>query len=338
MRIESNQSLRGLNTFGIDAAAKHFATVRSAEDFQALRHEPVYSREPRLILGGGSNLLFRTDFDGLVIKVAFDGIAVLRDDPEHVWVRAGAGVVWHDFVLHCVRNGWAGVENLALIPGLVGAAPMQNIGAYGVEMESVCDTVEALDVDSGEAVTFAHAGCEFGYRDSIFKRQARGQFLIHAVTFRLSRTPQFVTHYGDVARTLEEMGVVEPTLETVTQAIIRIRSAKLPDPAVLGNAGSFFKNPVIPAVQFERLAGQYTGMPHYPQPDGAEKIPAGWLIEQCGWKGCTRGRAGVHDRQALVLVNRGGATGAEIYQLALEISASVHARFGIDLVPEVNLV
>lgn len=338
MRIESNRPLRALNSFGIGATARYFATVRTAGDFEELRREPVYTAARRLILGGGSNVLFRGDFDGLVIHVAFDGITLVRDDPEYVWVRAGAGVVWHDFVMHCVRNQWAGVENLALIPGRVGAAPMQNIGAYGVEMESVCDSVDALHVESGEAVTFSRAACEFGYRDSVFKRRLKDQFLIHAVTFRLSRTPHLVTHYGDVAATLAAMGAGEPTLETVSQAIIRIRSAKLPDPAVAGNAGSFFKNPVIAAAEFERLTAQHPGMPHYPQPDGTEKIPAAWLIEQSGWKGRTVGRAGVHDRHALVLVNRGGATGAEIHQLAMDIMESVHARFRIGLVPEVNLV
>lgn len=338
MRIDSNQSLRTFNTFGIDAAAKYLTVVESHDDFHTLRHTPEWKRERHLLWGGGSNVLLRGDFDGLVVRVGFGGVAVVREDAEYVWVRAGAGIVWHEFVMHCVRQRWAGIENLALIPGLVGAAPMQNIGAYGVEMESVCDSVEALHLETGGTAEFSHDECEFGYRDSIFKRQAKGEYLITAVTFRLRRTPRFVLEYGDVARTLTEMGVVTPTLEAVAAAIIRIRTAKLPDPAVLGNAGSFFKNPVIPAARFQDLAAAHPAIPHYPQPDGTQKIPAAWLIEQCGWKGRVVGRAGVHDRQALVLVNRGGATGAEIYQLALDIAASVRARFGVDLVPEVNLI
>src|SRR5262249_55055829 len=273
-----------------------------------------------------------------VVKNSLPGIDLVREDAEHIWVRVGAGVVWHEFVLHCVERGWAGVENLSLIPGQVGAAPMQNIGAYGVEMESVCESVDALRVDTAEAAAFSRAECEFGYRESVFKHRLKDQLLITGVTFRLNRTPRFEISYGDVRKTLEEMGVKELSIKAVSDAVIRIRSSKLPDPRVIGNAGSFFKNPVLPAATFAPIAAAHRSMPHYPLPDGSVKIPAGWLIEQCGWKGRTVGNAGVHDRQALVLVNRGGATGDEVYRLALDICESVRERFGIELVPEVNLI
>ena len=374
MRIERDKSLRDLNTFGVDATAKYFAEVRSAEGFRELVSAPVYARERRLVLGGGSNILFTRDFDGILIKNSMPGIEVLREDAEHAWVRAGAGEVWHTFVRFCVERGFAGVENLSLIPGQVGAAPIQNIGAYGVEMESTCESVEALHTATAEPVTLSRRDCEFGYRDSVFKRRYRDQFLISAVTFRLHRRPRFEIGYGDLRRTLDEMHVAELSIQAVSDAVIRIRSSKLPDPRVLGNAGSFFKNPVIPWEEFTRLHAQHPSMPHYPQPDGPAppagpapaggppqpggdperegdtqrrgdpqrrgpvKLPAAWLIEQCGWKGRTVGRAGVHRSHALVLVNHGGATGAEIHQLAEEIRRSVRERFGIDLVPEVNLV
>ncbi len=338
VHIEAGKSLRALNTFGIEATAKLFVAVTSADAFRAVVGDPALGREPRLILGGGSNLLFTRDFDGLVVKNAIPGIEVQREDAEHVWVRAGAGEIWHHLVLYCVDRGFAGLENLSLIPGQVGAAPMQNIGAYGVEMESVCESVEALDATTGESVVFTHADCEFGYRESVFKHRSKGRFFITAVNFRLNKTPKFEVGYGDVRKTLDAMGVHDLTIKAVSDAVIQIRSSKLPDPKVVGNAGSFFKNPVVPRPQFEALHAAHPAMPHYPQTDGSVKVPAGWLIEQCGWKGHVAGQAGVHDRQALVLVNRGGATGAEIYRLALAVQASVLERFGIELTPEVNLI
>ena len=338
MHIEAGKSLRGLNTFGIEATAKLFVAVTSEDAYRAVVRDPALEREPRLVLGGGSNLLFTRDFDGLVVKNAIAGIEVQREDAEHVWVRAGAGEIWHQLVLYCVDRGFAGLENLSLIPGQVGATPMQNIGAYGVEMESVCESVEALDAMTAERVVFTHVECEFGYRESVFKHRYKNRFFITAVTFRLNKTPKFEVGYGDVRRTLDEMGVHDLTIKAVSDAVIRIRSSKLPDPKVMGNAGSFFKNPVVSRPQFEALQAANPGLPNYPQADGSVKVPAGWLIEQCGWKGHVSGHAGVHDRQALVLVNRGGATGAEIYHLALEVQASIRERFGIELVPEVNLI
>jgi UDP-N-acetylmuramate dehydrogenase len=338
MRVETNKSLRPLNTFAIDAAAEWFVDVRHPDDYRAVLAEPRFATLPRFILGGGSNILLRGDVAGLVVKNSLPGISIEKQDDAHVWVRAAAGEVWHDLVLHCVEHGWGGLENLSLIPGQVGAAPMQNIGAYGVEMRDTCESVEALDARTGEAVTFSARDCEFGYRDSVFKHRYKDLFLITAVTFRLNKVPQFHVGYGDVQKTLQEMGVTDLSIRAVSDAVIRIRSSKLPDPKVLGNAGSFFKNPIVPRQQFEALFAQHPGMPHWPQRDGAEKVPAGWLIEACGWKGKRNGAVGVHERQALVIVNYGGAAGSEVWQLALEIQASVRDRFGIELHPEVNLI
>jgi len=338
MRIEANASLRHRNTFAVEATAKWFAEVRSADDFRALLSDPRVAGERKLVLGGGSNILFSRDFAGLVVKNSIPGIEVLAESEEHVRVRAAAGEAWHDLVMFCVERDLGGLENLSLIPGLVGAAPIQNIGAYGVDMAETCESVEALHLATGERALFAAADCEFGYRDSIFKRKHRGQFLITGVTLRLSRTPSFRIAYGDLQRTLDEMRVSELTVKAVSDAVIRIRSAKLPDPRVAGNAGSFFQNPVIAGEDFERLAVRHPRLPGYPQEDGAMRVPAGWLIEACGWKGKTLGRAGVHAAHALVLVNRGGATGEEVLRLAAAIQRSVQETFGIDLVPEVNLV
>lgn len=338
MRIERQKSLRSLNSFGIDAHAKSFAEIRSVDEFHALRTAEVYRRERRLVLGGGSNLLFRGDFEGLVIKNSIPGLERLREDDAHVWIRAGAGVVWDDLVQHCVANGLAGIENLSLIPGQVGAAPMQNIGAYGVEFESVCERVDAVHLDTGEPASFDRAACAFGYRDSVFKRRLAGQLFIIAVTLRLDKQPRFEIGYGDVRATLDAMGVEDLSIAAIRQAVIHIRTSKLPDPARIGNAGSFFKNPVVSQARFEKLQSRFPALPHYPQGDGTVKIPAGWLIEQCGWKGHRAGQAGVHARQALVLVNHGGASGEDVYRLSCEVHQSVLDRFGIDLVPEVNVI
>jgi UDP-N-acetylmuramate dehydrogenase len=338
LRILSNHSLRPFNTFGLDVSARSFVEVRSPEEFLALRHERLYGESEKLVLGGGSNIVLRGDFDGLVIKNSIPGIEIRREDAEHVWLRAGAGEIWHAFVLFCVERGYGGVENLSLIPGQVGAAPMQNIGAYGVELESVCEQVEALHLGTGEAASFSRRECSFGYRDSVFKNRYKGQFLITAVTFRLHKKPKYQTAYGDLQRTLEEMGVTDLSVKAISDAVIRIRSSKLPDPSQTGNAGSFFKNPVLSLQRFRQLESAHPGVPHYPEASGDVKVPAAWLIEQCGWKGRTLGGAGVHEAHALVLVNRGGATGSEVVRLAEAIRDSVRQRFGIELVPEVNLI
>ena len=276
--------------------------------------------------------------DGLVIKNSLPGIKIIKEDPYHSWIKVAAGEPWHPFVLYCVERNLAGIENLSLIPGLVGAAPMQNIGAYGVEIKDTCEEVEAVNMATGEEEIFNNAACEFGYRESIFKHKLKGQFLITAVTFKLNKIFKPNIHYGDIKRTLEEMRVQEITIKAVSDAVITIRSSKLPDPKVIGNAGSFFKNPVVSRKLFNTLISKNPLMPNYPQKNGEVKIPAGWLIEQCGWKGKVVGNTGAHKSQSLVLVNYGHATGHEIYDLALQIRQSVKEKFDIDITTEVNIV
>ncbi len=338
MQILSDIELKDLTTFHIPTRARHFAEVTSADDILELQNTKVFRESKKLILGGGSNLLLTRDFDGLVVKVSIPGITLEREDMHHYYLRVEAGVVWHQFVMHCVDHGYAGVENMALIPGQTGAAPMQNIGAYGVEMKDVCTRVEAIHIDTGEVISFTAADCEFGYRESVFKNKLKDQFIITAVHFRLNKEPRFNISYGDIKSTLDEMKVFDLNIKAVSEAVIKIRSSKLPDPAVLGNAGSFFKNPTVSFEKCSELIAQYPLMPNYPQASGDVKLPAGWLIEQCGWKGKRVGNTGSHARQALVLVNYGGATGHEIYQLAMDIRQSVLEKFGVEINPEVNLV
>jgi UDP-N-acetylmuramate dehydrogenase len=343
MKIEKNKPLRSLNTFGVDAAAKYFTEIRSAGEFKELVNDKRFSCEKKLVLGGGSNILLTGDFDGWVVKNAIPGIAVVNETPAEVIVKAGAGEGWHDLVLWCIEKNYGGLENLSLIPGLTGAAPIQNIGAYGAELKDVFHELEAIEICSGDQAKFNARDCAFEYRDSVFKHKFRGQFLITSVSLKLTKLSapgvsyRFRTEYGDVRTTLDAMKVQDLSLRAVSDAICQIRRAKLPDPKEIGNAGSFFKNPSISQSQFRALAAAYPKMPHYSQPDATEKIPAGWLIEQCGWKGKTVGRAGSHKTQALVLVNYGGATGKEILELSEAIFHSVKERFGIELSREVNV-
>ncbi|WP_266363090.1 UDP-N-acetylmuramate dehydrogenase [Tellurirhabdus rosea] len=340
LSIQSHVSLKPYNTFGIDAKARYWVEIESREDLQTLLQLSEFLTIPKLILGGGSNILLTRNFDGLVVKNSISGIDVLREDDLHVYVRAGAGENWHQFVQFCVRNNLAGLENLSLIPGTVGAAPMQNIGAYGVEVEQAFEELEALNMNTGEVRTFRHADCRFGYRESIFKHEAKGLYIITHVTFRLDKTPTFHTSYGAIQETLAEMGISHDdlTIQAISEAVVRIRRSKLPDPAQIGNAGSFFKNPEIPKEQFDQLKAQHPDMPGYPIGEAAVKVPAGWLIERCGWKGKRVGNTGVHAKQALVLVNHGGATGEEIKALAKNVQTSVAEQFGIRLTPEVNFI
>jgi UDP-N-acetylmuramate dehydrogenase len=343
VKIEQNKSLRSLNTFGIDAAAKYFTEIRSVEEFKEFAGDRRFSREKKLVLGGGSNILLTGDFDGWVVKNAIPGVSVVSETATEVIVKAGAGESWHDLVMGCIEKNYGGIENLSLIPGLTGAAPIQDIGAYGVELKDTFHELEAIEISSGAPAKFSAGECAFGYRDSIFKHKFQGQFLIISVSIKLKKLSasenhyRFQTEYGDVRRTLDEMKIQDLSLKAVSDAICRIRRAKLPDPKELGNAGSFFKNPSISQAQFKMLASQYSKMPHYPQQDGTVKVPAGWLVEECGWKGKTVGRAGSHKTQALVLVNYGGATGKEILELSQAISRSVKEKFGIELSPEVNI-
>ncbi|WP_184037220.1 UDP-N-acetylmuramate dehydrogenase [Chitinivorax tropicus] len=333
-QIETHVSLKPYNTFGIDVPARHFVRVTTLAALRSVLSLPALQAMPRLILGGGSNILLTQPFDGLVIKLALLGKAQVSEDDEAVHVKAMAGENWHDFVCWTIQQGWAGLENLSLIPGTVGASPIQNIGAYGVEMKDCFHSLTALEVSTGTVHTFDHAACRFAYRDSMFKHVAPGHYIILDVTFRLPKKPQWHTSYGEVQAELARQGVVELSAQAISDAICTIRRRKLPDPAQIGNAGSFFKNPVVSTVLAESLKKQFNQMPTYPQPDGTTKLAAGWLIDQCGWKGHVEGAVGVYEKQALVLINRGGAAGSEICNLAKRIQHSVMAKFGIEIEPE----
>lgn len=340
MQIHENLSLKQYNTFGIDVKAKHFADFSSVLQLQEIlmyMHQ-LSPRINKLILGGGSNLLFTGDVNALVLKNEVAGIDVLKQDDEFVYVQVGAGINWHSFVLHCVQQGWGGVENLSLIPGNAGASPMQNIGAYGVEIKDVFEELEAYHLNDKSIVKFSAADCEFGYRESVFKRKYKDQFVIISVTYKLRKQPVFNTSYGAINQELEKMGVKELSVAAISQAVINIRSSKLPDPQVIGNAGSFFKNPSVSKEQYDQLKNEFPALVAYANVDGTVKLAAGWLIEQCGWKGYRKGDAGCHAKQALVLVNYGNAAGKEIYDLSEEIVQSVKQKFGVELEREVNII
>lgn len=333
--MEENKSLRGLNSFGVDVSARRFAEFSDRAELTALL-DSLPPGEKWMILGGGNNVLFTGDYHGTVLHPACRDIAQVSDDGRTVRVRAGAGVEWDDLVAWAVRNGLGGIENLSLIPGYVGAAPVQNIGAYGAEAKDTIESVECLLTDTRETVTLSNAECRFGYRDSIFKRELKGRAVILAVQFILARDPQFRLRYGDVEQQVEALGGV--SLENIRRAVIAIRSSKLPDPRVLGNAGSFFKNPVVSQAQADFLTKKYPDMPRYAVGEGRVKLAAGWLIDRCGWRGSRLGPAGIHERQALVVVNHGGATGADIVRLARAVQQDVLERFGVTIDMEVNLI
>jgi len=333
-RLQRNVALHRLNTFGLPACAARFAAIATPAQLTALMALPEWRSWPRFVLGGGSNLVLTGDFAGLILHVRIAGRQWVAEDAEAWFIRAGAGENWHDFVGWTLACGWPGLENLALIPGTVGAAPIQNIGAYGLEMAERFQQLEAVDLETGEIATFDRAACRFGYRDSVFKREATGRYLVTSVTFRLPKRWQPMTRYAELARELEARNLPQPTAPQIAEAVIAVRSRKLPDPARIGNAGSFFKNPVVDTATFANLAGRYPDLPRYSQPDGAVKLAAGWLIERCGWKGRSLGAVGVYERQALVLVNHGGARGEEVLRLAQAIQASVRAEFGVELEPE----
>jgi UDP-N-acetylmuramate dehydrogenase len=336
MVLEENVSLRPYNTFGLDVQARYFARFTSADELRQLLKLPHVQTAEKLILGGGSNLLFTQDFDGLVLKNEIRGLEIISedDDAQAVLIRSGAGESWHGLVEYTLDQGLSGIENLSLIPGTVGAAPLQNIGAYGAELRDTFDHLEAVEIGTGALRVFTAGECGFGYRESVFKNVLKGQFVVTAVVPNV--------RYGAISETLAELGIEnEPTPQDVSRAVVHIRRSKLPDPTEIGNAGSFFKNPEVSQAKFDHLKSQYSDLPGYPVPGGV-KVPAGWLIERAGWKGLRRGTGagthGVHDRQALVLVNHGGATGHEVRQLAEEIITSVRQQFGIELHPEVNIL
>jgi UDP-N-acetylmuramate dehydrogenase len=333
--VRAGVSLKPFNSFGVDVAARLFAEAHSDADVrEALAYAPGHD-VPLLVIGGGSNLLLTADIDALVLRMASQGIRLLSDDGERVVIEAEAGEPWHPFVQHTLAQGWSGLENLSLIPGTVGAAPMQNIGAYGVEIKDVFAGLTALDRHTGELRDFTLEECAFAYRDSLFKQQA-GRWLILRVRFALSRVAHLHLEYGPVRQRLTEQGIDQATPSDVSRAICSIRSEKLPDPAVLGNAGSFFKNPLVPASHVAHLKLQYPDLVAYPQPGGQMKIAAGWLIERAGWKGFREGDAGVHKLQALVLVNYGNATGLQLLDLARRIQKDIAERFQVDLEMEPN--
>lgn len=327
-------SLLPYNTFGIDVSATRFLEYASVEELQQLIEQGAITT-PFLHIGGGSNLLFTKDYDGLILHSRIEGIEVLEEDEHSVSVRVGAGVVWDDFVAYCVAHGWYGVENLSLIPGEVGASAVQNIGAYGVEVKDLIAAVETVNIH-GDWRVYSVEECGYAYRDSIFKRPENKSIFITYVRFWLSKEEYYTLDYGTIRQELEKYPAL--TLPTVRKVIIGIRESKLPDPKVMGNAGSFFMNPIVPKEKLLALQQEYPQMPYYELSDGRVKIPAGWMIDQCGWKGKSLGPAAVHDKQALVLVNRGGAKGSDIIALSDAVRASVREKFGIDIHPEVNFV
>ena len=336
LQIHQNVSLKNFNTFGIDANARYFVEIDHADDLVELFMDPQWEGMERLILGGGSNMLLTKDFEGLVIRMNIRGIEH-RINHNEVFVEAGAGEVWNEFVQYCVKWQFAGVENLSLIPGSVGASPIQNIGAYGVELKDVFDMCEAFEIGTGTFKTFTKADCRFAYRESIFK-QLPNQYIIVKVKFKLSLTPDINTRYGAIEQELTNRGITAPTIKDISDVVSHIRVSKLPDPGTIGNAGSFFKNPVITAEQFQPLQSKFPEVVNYPAGEGLVKLAAGWLIEQCGWKGFRKGDAGCHSKQALVLVNYGNAHGMDIYSLSTEIMHSVEDKFGILLEREVNII
>ena len=337
MNILENISLKPFNTFGIAKNAQFFTVARTLESLKEALIWAKRNNQKVLILGGGSNILLTADFVGLVIKVELLGIELVQEDTDHVWVKVGAGEIWHEWVQFAISQNWAGIENLSLIPGTVGASPMQNIGAYGVEVKEVFESLEALNRNTLDLRIFTAEECKFGYRESVFKHELKDQFVICSVTFKLNKQPKFQVDYGAIQEVLQAKGIQELTIQAVSEAVIEIRKSKLPDPKDIGNAGSFFKNPTITLQQFENVKKSFPAIPGYPNEEGM-KVPAGWLIEQAGWKGKRFGEVGVHAKQALVLVNYGNGDGHAVKQLSEKVQQSVKEKFGIELSPEVNFI
>lgn len=338
MTIHENYSLKKFNTFGIAAEARYFTEFSSIDEIKQILTDKKFTFTEKLILGGGSNILFTKNFDGIVLKNNLKGISIVNEDADYYYVKAAAGEVWHEFVMYCVKNNYSGIENLSLIPGNVGASPMQNIGAYGVEIKDTFHSLEALHINDYSIHTFSKNDCKFGYRESVFKHEFKNQFIITSVTFKLNKKPVFNTSYGAIEKELENMGVQQLSIQAISKAVCNIRSSKLPNPKEIGNAGSFFKNPEIGSEKFSSLKQAFPTIVSYDLPNGNVKLAAGWLIEQCGWKGKTIGDAGVHKLQALVLVNYNNATGNEIFNLSQQILDSVKNKFGVDLEREVNII
>lgn len=340
MKHYTDYSLKSLHTFGMDVRTAHFVEYTSVDELEALlvRMQSEWETLPWLHMGGGSNLLFTSDYyQGVILHSAIKGWQVVDEDEECVHLRVGAGVVWDELVAYTVAQGWGGMENLSLIPGEVGASAVQNIGAYGMEAKDLIETVDTIEIATGTSRTFACEECGYAYRQSVFKGELKGKFVVTHVTYRLQKNPVFHLDYGNIRAELERMGE-GISLDTIRRAVIRIRESKLPDPQVMGNAGSFFMNPIVPRAVMEHIREAYPQMPFYEVDTERVKIPAGWMIEQCGWKGRALGRAAVHDKQALVLVNLGGATGREIIALSDAVRHDVKEKFGVDIHPEVNFI
>jgi UDP-N-acetylmuramate dehydrogenase len=339
MKLRENFSLKEVSTFHVRAMTQYYSEFASVAELKEILASEFVKGQPFMILGGGSNLLFTKDYEGLVIRNLDKGITVVKEEEDCVYIKANSGEKWHHFVIHCVNNNYGGIENLSLIPGTVGAGPIQNIGAYGVELKDVLTEVEAMNIKTQEVKTFTNAECKFGYRESVFKSELKGKYVILSVTLRLQKNPAKVNaSYGSISKELTDAGITNPTIKDVSDTVIKIRSSKLPDPEKIGNAGSFFKNPVLLNEQFEKLKAKHPNIVSFTAHEGHTKLAAGWLIEECGWKGKRFGDAGVHKDQALVLVNYDNATGTEIFNLSTKIIASVKEKFGVELEREVNMI
>jgi UDP-N-acetylmuramate dehydrogenase len=339
MNIRHNVDLQAFNTFGLAVKATNFAAINSEDELEKLVLSGKLRDSKWMILGGGSNLLFTRDFDGMILSMNIKGKNVVEETADELVLEGGAGENWHELVMHCVEMAWGGIENLSLIPGRLGAAPIQNIGAYGVELKDVFAYLDAMDMETGEVRRYQAEDCRFGYRDSVFKQELKGKVAILRVALRLRKqNHQIQVSYGAITAELKEMGVAEPGIGEVSQAVMNIRRSKLPDPAEIGNSGSFFKNPEVPTAFFESLKERFPDLPGYVISDTVTKIPAAWLIDRAGWKGKRFGNYGVHDKQALVLVNHGGANGSDIYALSTKILDSVKEIYGVELEREVNVI
>uniref|UniRef100_UPI0039A413DD UDP-N-acetylmuramate dehydrogenase n=1 Tax=Ornithobacterium rhinotracheale TaxID=28251 RepID=UPI0039A413DD len=336
-KIIENSSLKEFTTLALDVQAKRLIEIESIEDLKQYFTE---NKNPNFyVLGGGSNVLFLHDFDGDILKIDLKGISVEKETKNHIWLKAAAGENWHEFILNCLAKNWGGLENLSLIPGTVGASPIQNIGAYGVEVKNHIEHVEAFDIENLTLKTFSNAECQFGYRESIFKRALKGKFIVTAVTFKLTKKDhELRISYGAIQQELASKNIENPTIQEISDAVISIRSSKLPDPKICPNTGSFFKNPIVPKETYLKLEQKYPEIPHYRVDDTHVKIPAGWLIEKAGWKGKRMGKVGVHHMQALVLINPDFGTGKEVYDFSTEIIQSIQNQFGIELEREVNII
>ena len=338
MNIIENYPLLKLNTFGVDVKAKYFTSINTINELIEVTKTNVFKDLELLILGGGSNILFTKDFDGLVILNNIKGKEIIEQNQQSIFLKIGAGENWHELVMYCVDNGWGGIENLSLIPGNTGTAPMQNIGAYGVEIKETFVELEALEISSGKIVKFNNSDCEFGYRDSVFKNKMKNRYIILNITLELKKNPVLNVNYGDVKAVLENQNIMNPSLKNLSNAIISIRQSKLPDPKKIGNSGSFFKNPIVSLYQLEFIKKKYPSVVSYKIKEDKFKIAAGWMIERAGWKGKKFNNYGVHEKQALVLVNYGLANGMEIFDLSEKIILDIKEKFGIILEREVNII